>query len=38
MRKRGMSLLMPGLDMDDILDQDMAFKRSPSSPSPLGWM
>ena len=35
MRKRG---LMPGLNMDDILDEDMAFKRTPSSPFALGWM
>ena len=39
--KRGVAQLMPGLNMDDILDEDMAFKRNSrftSSPFTLGWM
>ena len=35
--KRGVAQLMPGLNMNDILEQDMAFKRT-ISPFALGWM
>ena len=38
MRKRGVAQLMPGLNMDDIFGEDMAFKRSPNSAAALGWM
>ena len=36
--KRGVGGIMPGLDMNDILDEDIGFKRAPSSPFQLGSM